>query len=83
MDVVPLASRVRVVQLIAQPLAVPLGNTLYNTLGMLFFSCKVPAVPRFLGLNIFAPVNLKHYQNCLGVVVCLLILCVCVCVNIN
>lgn len=33
------------------------------------FQQQIPAVAIILGLNIFAPVNLKHYQNCLTVVV--------------
>lgn len=50
-------------------MAVCLGNSLKCTLVMLLFSSKVPAVANILGLNIFAPVNLKHYQNCLDIVV--------------
>lgn len=59
----------QVVYLTTQPMAVHLGNSLKNTLVMLLFSSKVPAVTIILGLNIFAPVHLKHYQNCLDVVV--------------
>lgn len=59
----------QVVYLTAQPMAVCLGNSLKCTLVMLLFRSKVPAVANILGLNIFAPVNLKHYQNCLDIVV--------------
>lgn len=59
----------QVVYLTAQPMAVCLGNSVKSTLVMLLFSSKVPAVANILGLNIFAAVNLKHYQNCLNVVI--------------
>lgn len=59
----------QVIYLTAQPTAVHLGNSLKSTFVTLFFSSKVPSVANILGLNIFAPVNLKHYQNCLDVFV--------------
>lgn len=58
----------QVVYLTAQPMTVHLGNSLKSTL-VLLFSSKVSAVSNILGLNIFASVNLKHYQNCLDIVV--------------